>query len=325
MKKKLILVLFSALTLALSAQDSHTAYSVLKLPVSAHVAALGGENNSVTDDDPGVAQHNPALLADITPNQLGLTFMTHAGGGTWAGAQYVKGFGLRHTATVFMHYFNYGEMTETDDQGRAIGAFSPKDIIAGVGYGYVLAEGWAGGANLKTIYSRMAEYSAAALAVDVGINYYNKEDKWSVSAMVRNAGAQFKSYDGRTEIVPYSLQMGFSKELMHTPLRFSLTLVDLTKWRRADYFQADEKRMSNARLLTNHLVVGVDWLPSRNVTLSAGYNFRRAYELTAAGRGHGAGFSLGAGFHFSRLRLDLAWVRYHLAVSSLMATLGYRL
>ena len=71
--------------------------------------------------------------------------------------------------------------------------------------------------------------------------------------------------------------------------------------------------------------MGVDWMPSPQVTLSAGYNFRRAYELTAAGRGHGAGFSFGAGVQFSRLRLNLAWARYHLASSSLMGTLSYQL
>lgn len=325
MKKKLItLVLFFSL-LGLSAQESTSAYGVLRLPVSAHVAALGGESNSIPDDDAALAQHNPALLADVTPRQFALTFASPADGATWSGAQYVHGFGLRHTASAFVQYMNYGEMSETDAEGRYQGTFSPKDIVAGVGYGYALSKRWAGGANLKTVYSKVAGFSAAALAVDVGLNYYDEVDLWAFSAMIRNAGAQLKSFDGRTETVPYSLQLGFSKQLAHTPLRFSVALVDLTRWSKSYYMPAGDADLSTGRLVTNHIVLGVDWLPTKTVTLSAGYNFRRAYELTAAGRGHGAGFSLGGGIRFSRLRIDLAWARYHLASSSLMGTLSYKL
>ena len=119
--------------------------------------------------------------------------------------------------------------------------------------------------------------------------------------------------------------MGFSKQLAHTPLRFNVTLIDLTRWSKAYYMPTADAELSAGRVFTNHLVVGIDWMPSQQVTLSAGYNFRRGYELTAAGRGHGAGFSFGAGVRFSRLRLDLAWARYHLASSSLMGSVSYRL
>lgn len=68
MKKKLIILFLFLSVLCASAQESTSAYHVLRLPVSAHVAALGGESNTVPDDDAALAQHNPALLADITPD-----------------------------------------------------------------------------------------------------------------------------------------------------------------------------------------------------------------------------------------------------------------
>ena len=49
----------------LSAQESQTAYNFLRLPVSAHVAALGGENITITDDDATVIFHNPALINGV--------------------------------------------------------------------------------------------------------------------------------------------------------------------------------------------------------------------------------------------------------------------
>ena len=143
--------------------------------------------------------------------------------------------------------------------------------------------------------------------------------------VLRNAGAQFKSFNGRTENVRHNLQLGVSKELLHVPLRFHATLTDLTRWNKTDYVQADEKSLSTARLITNHLVVGVDWKPSDLITLSAGYNFRRAYELSTLGTAHGAGFSLGAGLTFSRVKIDLAWSKQHVAASSIMGTLSMAL
>ena len=325
MKKKLILLFLLLSGLCASAQESTSAYNVLRLPVSAHVAALGGESNSVPDDDAALAQHNPALLADVTPRQFGLTVASLPDGALWAGAQYVHGFGLRHTASFFAQRISYGTMFATDEYGADLGQFTPSNVIVGAGYGYALSPRWAGGANLKTVYSRLGTMSAAALVADVGLNYYNKEEGWSWSAVLRNAGAEIKHFDRRTETVPYSLQMGFSKQLAHTPLRFNVTLIDLTRWSKAYYMPTADAELSAGRVFTNHLVVGVDWMPSPQVTLSAGYNFRRGYELTAAGRGHGAGFSFGAGVRFSRLRLDLAWARYHLASSSLMGSVSYRL
>lgn len=325
MKESLILALFSVLVLSLQAQESNSAYRVLHLPTSAHALAVGGENITMDDDDPALVQHNPALLTNVTPKRLGLSFMSLGELGTWSGAQYVRAFGDRHTAAAFAQYRGYGEMTARDEQGNDMGTFSPKDIIAGIGYGYVLSNNWAGGANLKVVHESLGDYAAAALAVDVGLNYYNESEGLSLSMVLRNAGAQFKSFNGRTENVRHNLQLGVSKELLHVPLRFHATLTDLTRWNKTDYVQADEKSLSTARLITNHLVLGVDWMPSDLITLSAGYNFRRAYELSTLGAAHGAGFSLGAGLTFSRVKIDLAWSKQHVAASSIMGTLSMAL
>jgi len=78
-----------------------------------------------------------------------------------------------------------------DQQGAEMGTFSAKDIIAGIGYGYVLSNNWAGGANLKVVHESLGDYAAAALAVDVGLNYYNESEGLSLSMVLRNAGAHF--------------------------------------------------------------------------------------------------------------------------------------
>ena len=48
----------------LRAQDSETVFNFLRLPASAHVAALGGDNVSIADGEAALVFHNPSLLCN---------------------------------------------------------------------------------------------------------------------------------------------------------------------------------------------------------------------------------------------------------------------
>lgn len=325
MKKKHILIAALLAPVALHAQEATYSQTVLRIPMSSHVAALGGENISVLEDTPWSGWSNPALYSIVSTNSLGMNFMTYANGGTWAGAQYVRGFGERHTGAVTAQMMSYGSMDETDAEGNVMGSFSPKDFVIGAGYSYLLSDRWAGGANLNFIYSGYAEYTAFALAVDLGVNYFNEDSDLSFSVAMRNIGAPLKSFDDRPERLPFNLQAGFTKGIAHAPIRVSVTLTDLTRWKNSDYFQPDGEKISFGKKLINHFVVGLDVLPTDYLYLSAGYNFRRAYELKAAGDGHGAGLTFGAGLQLSRFKLGASYAKYHLAASSLMFNVGYTL
>ena len=76
MMKKGVLIVITALTaLVARGQESQEVYSFLRLPVSAHVAALGGNNITITDDDPSLIFHNPSLISNVTDKSLNLNFM----------------------------------------------------------------------------------------------------------------------------------------------------------------------------------------------------------------------------------------------------------
>ena len=324
MKKSLFLVLSFLLSAGMAAQDGASAYMVLGLPVSPRTAALGGENISTIEDTPWAGWSNPALYSSVSDRSLGLDFMTWAGGGSWTGAQFVKAFGERHTAAFSAQYMGYGSMDETDDTGAVLGTFTPKDIVAGGAYSYLLTDRWAGGAAFKMVSSNYAGYHAFAFAVDLGVNYYDEERDLSLSAALRNVGAELKSFDGHTASVPFNFQLGLTKGMSHLPVRLNLTLTDLTRWGSHDYFRPDGEKLSFGRKALNHVVVGVDVMPTPILSLSAGYNFRRAYELKAAGSGHGAGLTFGAGLHLARFGLGLSYARYHVAASSFLASVVYR-
>ena len=48
------------------AQESQTEYNFLRLPVSAHAAALGGDNITIIEDDPALMFSNPALASSVS-------------------------------------------------------------------------------------------------------------------------------------------------------------------------------------------------------------------------------------------------------------------
>ena len=317
--------------MAALAQESSSSFNTLKLPTSSHAAALGGQNMSIVDDDATLGWANPALYANVSDRSLALSFMTYAASTTWMGAHFVKAFGERHTLAVGANLMNYGKMDETDENGNTLGTFSAKDFVLGVGYSYLLSDRWTGGANAKYLVSNLADYTAMALLVDVGLNYYNEEKDLSISASLQNVGTQVKAYDNgiRTHL-PFNLALGFSKGMAHLPVRIHVTLTDLTRWKSSYYVLPEEKdenksdKVSSSKIALNHFVVGLDILPTDYLYLSVGYNFRRAYELKAAGSSHLAGLTAGGGVNVKRFRFGLSYAKYHQASNSLMVNAGYR-
>lgn len=79
--KKLVFTLLAMLfSLFAGAQESQTQYNFLRLPVSAHAAALGGDNITIIEDDPTLTFNNPALLGSVSDKTMNLNFMTYMQG-----------------------------------------------------------------------------------------------------------------------------------------------------------------------------------------------------------------------------------------------------
>ena len=330
MNIKIFSLLLAVLPATALAQEYASAFNTLRLPASSHAAALGGQNVTLIEDEPTAGWYNPALYANVSDLSAGLNFMTYAAGSTWMGAHFVKAFGERHTMAVGVQYMNYGKMDETDEAGNTLGQFSAKDIVIGAGYSYLLSDRWTGGANLKMMVSNLADYTALAAAVDVGLNYYDDENDLSVSASLQNIGTQLKAYhDGQRTHLPFTLALGFSKGMAHLPVRFHVTMTDVTRWKSSYYVLPENKdkdksdKVGFGKKALNHFVLGLDILPTDYLYLSVGYNFRRAYELKASGSSHLAGLSAGAGVNVKHFKFGVSYAKYHQASNSIMANVGY--
>ena len=312
MKKVVFFALFLALTAPLTAQESETTCNFLRLPMSAHVSSLGGDNISIPDDDASLLFHNPALISNVTDKSLALSYMNYMEGVNVGGATFVKAWGERATWGVQAMYIDYGEMKQTTADNVQIGEVSAKEVMVGATLSYLLTDRIAGGVSTKLISSHIAGYSALAVGVDLGLNYYDDETLLSVAAVARNLGGQVKAFEDEFEKLPFDLQLGVSKQLVGAPLRFSATMTRLNSW--------DDR-------FINHLVVGADLLLSQQIFLAAGYNFRRADEMKISdGEGessHGAALSLGAGLQLERFKLQVAYANYHVSTASLLFNVSY--
>ena len=314
MKRIVLSALFSALAMMIHAQDSQTVFNFLRLPVSAHAAALGGDNITLADDDAAMVFHNPALLYNVSDRTLGLNMMTYMQGSFTGSASYSQTVGERGSWGVQGRFISYGEMKETTYDNQQTGTFSARDIALGGTFAYGLTDRISGGITAKMVASYIGHYNSLAAAVDLGLNYYDPDTEWSFGVVARNLGGQLKAYDDDFERMPLDLQLGVSKRLIGSPLRFSASLVRLNDWQYG---------------LGHHFVLGADLLLSDQFYVAAGYNALRASEMkiTAGDEesSHGAALSLGAGMMLERLSLHIAYGKYHVSSTSLMINFSYSL
>ena len=110
MKKMVFALLLMLLSTPIRAQESQTAYNFLRLPVSAHAAALGGENISIIEDDPSLMFSNPALAASVSDMTIGFNYMNYMSGVSYASASFNKVLRDKLTMGVGAQYINYGKM-----------------------------------------------------------------------------------------------------------------------------------------------------------------------------------------------------------------------
>ena len=314
MKRAVLATVLLSSVLHAGAQEGQTVYNFMRLPVSAHAAALGGSGITLIEDDATLIFHNPSLINNISDRTLNLNFMTYMEGATTASASFIRAAGERGTWGITGQFMSYGTMKETNASGQQTGEFSAKDIALGGSFAYSLSEKFTGGITAKFIASYIGQYNSLGACVDLGINYYNSQGELSVSAVARNLGGQLSAYEDDFERMPLDLQLGVTKRLLGSPLRLSASLVRLNDWEYG---------------LGKHIVIGADLILSPQFYIAAGYNAMRASEMKIAeddgSSAHGAGLSIGAGLQLERLKLHVAYAKYHVSTASLLVNLAYSL
>ena len=245
MKKVAILLLLTFLAVEVRAQDSRTEYNFLRLPVSAHAAALGGDNVSIIEDDEALIFNNPALLSSVSDKTINFNYMNYMSGVNMLSAAFNKIVKERASWAASAQYIDYGSMKQTNADNVQTGEFKAKDISIAGYFSYLLTDRFVGGIAMKFVTSYIGDYNSLGMGVDIGANYYDDERGWSVGAVVKNLGGQLKAFNDTYERMPIDVQIGASKSFETLPLRLSASLIDLNHW---DYRFA------------NHIVVGAEFI-----------------------------------------------------------------
>lgn len=328
---------------------SHT-YEFLNLLTSARTASLGGNTISIKDNDLNLAYQNPSLLDSSMNKELALNIINYFAGIKYGDVSYAMNSKEKGTYSVAIHFVRYGDFPETYSNGDLSGkTFTGGEYAFNLGWGKQLnnINEWGLskkldslffiGANVKFIYSSLADYYSFGIAADIAATYYNPKQQFTTALVVKNFGRMFKTYiKDSVEPLPFEIQIGISQKLDKAPLRFSIVAQHLEKWdltynnpnntnvsldpatnqpisQSEDFWNSTKKY---ADKVMRHVVLGGEVLITKNFNLRFGYNYQKRKELGVTTKMAMAGFSGGFGFKISKFRLSYGMAIYSLAGTS---------
>jgi hypothetical protein len=305
-------------------------YEFLNLSSSARVAALGGNQIAVKDDDLFLGIDNPALLNKEMDYKLALNYLDYLADINHGAASFAKHFESIGTFNIGVKYIDYGEFTETDVAGNEIGTFTAGEYAFFAGYGRQLDSNFSAGVNLKTIYSSLYDYSSLAIAADLGLTYYSRKREIVVSLLAKNMGSQVDTYvEDSKEDLPFEVQLGFTKRLSKVPIRFGVIVQHLQQWdllydnpndeiEQSALLDPEELEEQNDEPgffenLGRHMIFNAEFLVTKNLNIRVGYNYLRRAELKIDEKLGTVGVSWGIGFRISKFHLSYGRSAFHQA------------
>jgi hypothetical protein len=331
---KCVLVFGAGLMLlnGLNAQPGGKAFQFLEMTNSARVAALGGKAVAISDDDLNLPFHNPSLLTSNMHNNLVLNYVDYFAGINYGYASYSRSYDNIGNFAIGIHYLNYGNFTGADEIGVKTGDFRAADYAINLIYSRQLDSLLTVGVNLKPIYSNLETYSSFALALDAGITYYNPDNLFTASFVIKNLGTQLTTFypNGDSEPLPFEILLGVSKKLKHAPFTFyfvaeHLEKLDLTyqtdeeKKREIDPFTGEPVKEDKLNEFLDkamrHIIIGTQLNITENFVLRFGYNYRRRQEMKIDSKIGTVGFSWGVGIKIYKFHLSYARSAFHQAGS----------
>ena len=258
----------------------------LQLGVDARAIALG-EAYSAVADDASALYWNPAGLARLPRGggSLSLMHAPYVDSSYFDYAAAAQRVGPGTAVGAGMQYLNAGSIPETDPAGNAIGSFTPYETAATVGFAQGGRAGSLGVAG-KWIQSKILD-TAQTVAADVGyLTPALGGGRFRLAVVAQNLGGRMR-FESEEEDLPLALRFGSA---------FHLT----DHWD----FSAD---LAFPRNNGPDLGVGTE----ARVPFAAGDFFagRLGYNSRTAGALPGfTGLAVGAGFSFSRVALDYAFL-----------------
>lgn len=280
--------------ISLSTTLAQNTYEFLKLDMSPRAAAMGG-SFVANNDDPDVIFYNPAGLSMLENNPVSFSFVKHLMDINLASVSFSTEFADIGRFGGAIKYINYGTFDEADEFGNRTGEFSAGELALIIGYANLLDANFYYGANVKFIYSSIADRSSNAVAADVGLHYAIPEQFLNFGFSILNLGTQVSSYYNLKEELPLDITIGASKRLERIPIRLSL-----------DFHRLNQDR-ENFTQRFKAFTIGAEINLSKVLTLRLGYDNERRSDLKIGTTAGIAGFNIGLGAKISEYTFNYGY------------------
>ena len=138
-----------------------------------------------------------------------------------------------------------------------------------------------------------------------------------------------KKFNEFKDNLPWDIQVGVSKMLGKAPIRLHLTAYELARWH-SPYYKIKDINNPNSDLvkeesfgsnLLRHLVFGVEVLPTNNIYLGLGYNYRMRTDMATYQRDFMSGLSVCGGLKVRAFGVGAAFARPHSGAMTMMFNL----
>jgi hypothetical protein len=283
----------------------------LHLPVSARVAALGEKQVALFNPDVSTVSANSAYAQSVEQESWYLARTNYLGDVSLTTAWGI----FRKGETSFVtgiRYFGYGELNQIDENGDILGDVSAYDMALTAGFSRTESNVLNYGLQADVIRSRYADVASLAVSLSGGLYYADTLAQFSAGLTFHHAGNQISGFQSdrfslfapRNEALPFDVRLGFSKKPEHLPLRLLLTLHSLYQWEMRT--AADVEKPSLFQNISRKMVLGGELELSDRMVFRVGFDKFRNDQLKSNSRFDSAGLSMGLGFSFKKIDVDVS-------------------
>ncbi len=223
-----------------------SAYSFLKIGISAKSQAMGGAYVGLADDlsslyvnPAGLAapvfsmknvddffyeeEETPTIIAKpIGNNRFIATYINYLLDFQTGYLGYVRSLNEKTALGASIHYQNYGTFSRFEVDGTERGTFGAWDMAFGISYSKKLSRNLSIGATSKVIFEHIDNYSSDAMALDLGILYRLTDGRTGLGLAITNLGFQLKGLTkSHKDPLPLVVDAGFSHRLKGLPFTFT--------------------------------------------------------------------------------------------------------
>ncbi len=261
-----------------------TGAAFLEIGVGAKSAAMGEANTAWADDVYGM-HFNPAGIATVRKQEVGFAHNTLFLDMDYNYLGYVHPLGEASTLAVNGIYVDLGALERREiiaggGPSAILGSASAYDLSFSLTYARTLSEVIDLGGTVKVIHETLDNYSASAVAVDLGAMWRPPVEGLTVGLSVLNFGSNLKFVTAGDEL-PITVRVGAGYRAVNG--RWGLN--------------TDVVYVKNQEI--EGKIGGEFWVWPEHVVFRAGAN---------SANDAGSGFTLGAGFKWNDVLLDYAYV-----------------